>query len=507
VLSVWTAIQTIAIKENKMMKKPKYAGFYQEHIKNEFLANYDNIKTRKNFESRLRAIGVYEQLWGKDLYEFDGDEIQTILYQKQGTILAVSNVGRLIRTYINWAIEKGYREETSILDRLNSEYYERFAVMDFYTQQNILDMLNQKGKNLEEKIILLLLYEGFQTNEIPYLKYSDIDFDNQLITINNGERIIKNISTLLLELLKKSAEEIGYESSRGIKKYVKNSNGYIIQKLNTHTNDTDEVDYHKIHRAVKRFDKKLTPKDVTYAGMLYQAMLLYKEHGKLGQTQYVQIIERFNQKKVINNGYEVPPYAYLRNSLQINEDTVKIFYTEVNSADTQIQSNPLWSIKEQNGLVGEKIVYDFLSKEHPECHLVKPPDKEGYDIEVYRIGRRKADKKIIKRVEVKTVQNGGRTIHLTINEIDKASTYENYYIYLVNNLIEKYEIYIIPDPIAAFEMDIGELKRIFNTTIGEISVSSVKIKLKVEYLKSLTPITMNKEINEGYINSEPAVNE
>jgi integrase len=479
----------VAIKTKKAGQPKKYDKLYSEDIKNEFI-NTRNVSSdsRKRYESNLRTIGEFEYLWEKDLYNFSIDEIQLFLSQKGGTSAAINSWGSLIATYLKWAKGKGYSDvNEQLLERMNKEFYDSFATPFFFTDKDIEDLVKNHCNNLEDKIIILLLFEGLSTEEICLLKYSDIQS--------------RNFSEQLIELINKFKDETEFESTHGTRQYLSNQQGYIIKKVNTNPNEEENSTEGKIYTSLNRIVKgsrnklkgKLTPKTLNRSGILYYAMLLYKEEGKLGNEQYDKIFKRFNIKKVLNSGILTTPYFKYRTQYMINEDTIKLYYFNINLEENQIQSNPLWKIKEQNGLAGEKVVWRYLEKEHPKCHLYKPADKEGYDIEVYKNGRLKKEKETIKRVEVKTVQKNGRTIYLTSNELEKAKGYgDEYYIYLVNNLIDKYEIYIIQNPINTFNINLDKIESEEKSSFCSINVSSIKLKLNDEFFEINKPVIVRK---------------
>ena len=475
-------------------KPKKYHSLFQEPIKREFLDQFDNQGTYRNYLSRLGTIGEYEFLFEKDLYDFDIEEIQLILNDIGGKPAAIHNWGSLIRRYIAWAMENNFIVlDEQILKQLNNDFYLSFASDLFYTKDEIDYFLQHHCNNLENKIILLLLFEGLNPKEICCLKYLDVDHPSATLYISSRNKYIRNIPEELLAFIEESKSQLEYLSDNGKRKYIGIEHGYILKKINTNANETKTVGEEKIGQALKRINKELTPNAVRFSGMLYFAMLEYQHAGKLSNKHYDKIIERFNINKVMNNKIPTSPYYQLRTINLINEDTIKKYYINLNLADVQVKSDPLWKIKELNGLAGEKVVWNYLEREFPDCHLLKPADKEGYDIEIYKSGRKKSDRVILKRIEVKTVQKNGSTIHITLNELKKAKAYgDQYSIYLVRNFKEEMWIYNIINPIETFDINIDELDKVIDSPNFSIAVSSIKVKIKEELLNTISPVKLTR---------------
>ncbi|CAN5386432.1 hypothetical protein BH10BAC5_BH10BAC5_25840 [soil metagenome] len=188
------------ISENEAKKDMKLSCFIPKLY--EYLENYVTLSTMKLYYTTMTE---FSKLTGeKNLSEitvFDVENYKNVLCKRVKKITVNKNL-KILRAAFNVAIEK-----MEILNRNPVNKVRLFKVekkMIQYLQKSEIEIiLNEIEEEYLKKIVLIGLYSGMRLGEILTLKWTDIDFINESISIQNKEEInytTKNKNFRLLSL-------------------------------------------------------------------------------------------------------------------------------------------------------------------------------------------------------------------------------------------------------------------------------------------------------------------
>ncbi|MFB0831484.1 hypothetical protein ACEU2D_18010 [Brevibacillus laterosporus] len=336
------------------MSNIKYIdGFYNEDYKNAFLEQYSsNQKTYEVYARIFKVSKDIEEEKEKELGNFNSGDLDDLFTHLNplSTWVSASNIS-VVRTYINWFIENGYRENNlNPIDMLRHiEGYTRQFVDDsvqlYYSKKTIEEIVDY-SMNKQDAVIPLALFEGIagkESCEIRNLKYYEIDFERNVVLLTDldGSKRELVVSDKLIELLKAAYFEQEYFKKNGsnFSEVIKNKKeslelletGYILKPAKTRLIHTDAVKKHVISRRLATLGelfgiKNMTAIKIVRSGMIYLGYKLYKRDGVLGKEQLVEVCQHFNLQKIHSAGrYD---YAYNRVGEYVNLDTIKELYGE-----------------------------------------------------------------------------------------------------------------------------------------------------------------------------------
>lgn len=307
---------------------------YNEHIKERFLGTYPET-TRPGYRRIFVTSKRTEEMLGKDLYDFNLEEIEYVLYDLAPTTFAASQTnGRIVTAYISWAIEEGLRKNNiNPLRIVDPQYFTKFvdpSLNIYFTEKRLRDIEDQ-CVNAQDYAIFRLLFEGVRVNELRYLKKEDIDSENlQLaLTDEDGSKRVLDVSPRAISFVEKAAKETIYHKRNGepienerIRPYTDLvDNEYVFRTSITKTDHYQAVDVHLIYRRISSIKDIFeipffTSGNITKSGMIYMAKELVKKDGDLLRDHYLMIAERFK----VNNWYALKDY--------VNLDNIKKLYRE-----------------------------------------------------------------------------------------------------------------------------------------------------------------------------------
>lgn len=311
---------------------------YNPEIKKRFLEKYPYDAYERIF---LRSY-VFEEALGKDLYDFNIDDIKRVLYELDPITLGSSRTnGRIITSYIDWAIKEGYRKNNiNPLKTVQSEWFNQFVNKKrklFITDQE-LEEIEAHCINSQDAVIVRALFEGLTVSELLNLKKTDVDYENGILKLKDdkkGERTLK-VSEQCLKLIRQASEEIQYYKNNGqISEGTRREwtelvdNEYVLRPSITRTKKMGRADEFLIYRRLDTIKKTLgfpylTSKNISNSGKLKMARDLYLKEGALGREQLIKIAERFNVSKVIINGYESYNLTILKDFITL--ENLKMYY-------------------------------------------------------------------------------------------------------------------------------------------------------------------------------------
>lgn len=324
--------------------------FYNEAIKNSFLESLNNEGSRHVISYVFEASKTTEELLEKDLYNFDDHEVGLVL---QNMSLSTINTAKSnmfhIKSYIDWAIKMGYRDNNinpllgknvkwvaQFLDKTKKIHWSKD---DFYRE--IIGNL----ENPQDQALMVMLFNGIKGEkfiELQQLKYRDIDWDTGEVYIKSRKQnqTIKLFNKEDLDILEKAYEQKVYYVITEENSYSEHEmidSEFILKNLvSRRISEPREISmsvlYSRLGNIKEVFDLEyLTPNSLVQSGQIYMAYKLWKERGKLGKEEFNLIGDRFNLNKMKSDGYEY----YNRSAMKtyINENNIRKLYNTIVEID------------------------------------------------------------------------------------------------------------------------------------------------------------------------------
>lgn len=303
--------------------------FYNIENKSKFLHKYPD-NTQHSYSRTFEKSKKYEELYNKDLSEFNLEQIDNVLHELEPLTESASHVnGRIITAYIDWCIDNNNASvENNELKEKPMSYFKRFVdeEVELYFTKTTIDKIVDDCNNSQDAVIIKLLFEGVQGNalaEIRNMKKEHVydaignnniiklyDEDCSVRELQLEERTISLIVEAMeqLEYLKKNGE-IEDESIGLITNLV--DNDYVIRTSITRTDSKNRpVDKMVIYRRIKIINdlfgyKYLTAKNIVRSGIIYKGSLKLINNNDLNKDDYIEICKDYN----INNWYPVKKYC------------------------------------------------------------------------------------------------------------------------------------------------------------------------------------------------------
>lgn len=300
---------------------------YNESKKKEFLDTLDSEMLQYVVESLLQRVGNIEKALGKDLHDMDLNELgETMKGLAVSSELSAYHSLLHMERYVSWAVVNGYRSSNitpfDLIDK--AEWSKQFVVKykrTMLTREQLLNMTDELV-NRVDRAIMMLLFEGISGkgySEIINLKMSDIEETDEgiFLRVKDGEGTerIASISEELRDMLWFANNEGVYISGNNfnlstvaktsVSKYADSDN---IFKKSRRGSQKDGLDDFYIHRKFvlfkKVFDSKfLTPKQLTYSGMMHMANELVQRDGEFKAEHYDEIGEQFGVALINQKGH------------------------------------------------------------------------------------------------------------------------------------------------------------------------------------------------------------
>jgi hypothetical protein len=316
---------------------------YNPDIKLEYLKEFDNEQSRTTIAYLFFKSKEIEEIYEKDLYEFDIEEIKNVLHNTNPlNRMAAKTNGSILSNYISWAISKGLKRSNlnPLVDK-SVEWYEQFVDKSkkIFITRDELKEIEKDLINAQDAVIPYLIFEGVLgtgASELINLKQSDIGENNVLYLEDDkyGKRET-TVSEDCMRLIRQAIKETEYHKSNG-KSQSRNpilnlvENEYVIRSAQTNTEHvTKRADKHLIYRRIATISEffelpYLNAKNIQKSGMIYMAKELYLRDGKLDKEQYNEIAKKFGVRKQNINGYEYYNMSLLKEF--INAENIKKLY-------------------------------------------------------------------------------------------------------------------------------------------------------------------------------------
>jgi integrase len=316
---------------------------YNEEIKEQFLnQQYENEATQKTIRHVFYNSYPEEYRLNKDLYNFDQHDIAEIIKNANPHAKSVAKtIGRFIRQYIEWAIDKGLRTSNlNPIDVIPDEQYSNFVDQTrkiHYSLEEFLELVNEL-ENAHDRVLLSLFWNGVigeQFSEIKNLKFEHIDFNNNRIYIIGREKSIEVDEHLIKFLEKARNENTYYQYNSNTKEFNEKEflpSEYIFKNIKSPRGVPNEtiktnVIYKRIHTFKELFSRDhLTPNALRQSGMLYEAFLLHNKYGVLGYDQLAEIGEKYDYSTIMNPSSGKPYFNTFLMREFINVENLKDLY-------------------------------------------------------------------------------------------------------------------------------------------------------------------------------------
>lgn len=320
-------------------------ALYNHKVKEQFLKEFiGSNNSKRTFYYTLKKTAYSEKLIGKDLYEMTVDEVKDVLQisrrtTKSSVMAFISNIS----TYINWAIENGYR--TSNLPMFTAESISANAddfvcktLSAYYTQDELIKYYN-RIMNKSDVLILQCIFEGIKGqsySEMFNLKEKDLYKENGKFYVNlydtekGTERLGHEISEFLYNLMLDVSEYTTIYDIRN-KKLELIPSQYILKKTSKGNRDQNyegKLTYSYLINKTKYFKEDIFKNDafkyreIEKSGIMHYLNKLLTDNNKrvAGNEEYKAISDKFNVGKYRHKFYqeEVVNYTAIKGLIDID---------------------------------------------------------------------------------------------------------------------------------------------------------------------------------------------
>lgn len=303
------------IKEVEDMKKEfksNYEDIYQWEFKKKFLAKY-SPETQRVYTVLFGKISKFEEQYGKDLYDFNLDEIRQVLKSlKATTIRSLQDKKSTIEQYIDFAIANHKSEyKVNFAEGLNSKekidpLLDKEAVENMIFDKEEIMRMAMDTNNAQDGVILALLFDGLShKNEFDELRELTIDRfneDERTIRIDFHEDVNKEFNRVIpisdetAYLIKRAYQQEKYESITGenFRKYTIVKGENVIRGLRGKAKVKGQIINQRLLRLKELVgNEQLNAKNIFYSGQLHFAKeLFYKENLPVDEALPI-ILKRF----------------------------------------------------------------------------------------------------------------------------------------------------------------------------------------------------------------------
>ncbi|TVY09897.1 tyrosine-type recombinase/integrase [Paenibacillus cremeus] len=310
---------------------------YNEEFKNEFMSQYGK-GTQKTLGRIFKISFNKESDLGKDLYDFNIEQIRQLLYLFRPTTEYSSKQNiSWISKYISFALDSGAKKGLNPLDFTPNDWAIQFVnnqIKKYWTGEE-LDKIIDSCVNAQDGVVISLLRNGVsgkESSELLNLKASDVDRDNETLTLTDDEgnrRTIK-VSPQCIKLVVRASLELDYEKMNGEPNVNRKADianlidtEFVIKTANTNTKSYSQSEKNIIHRRLTKIAADLqepmfVPKHIAYSGMLEMANSLLGSKDQLSSEDYSLIMKQF--------GIDGEQSMYRIKSEFLNVETIRNLY-------------------------------------------------------------------------------------------------------------------------------------------------------------------------------------
>lgn len=322
----------------------KFSGKGDIEYKTDFIEKMREEKYEEkyinNVAVKLRKFGEFEDYYGKDVYSFTPDEIDSLLYGMHiGTIGNARFIRTILTKYTDYAKSQNKGNLSLNLDELlsgdNIEKYVSKVKMEgkIISEEELNNIVNSESiKNARDKAFMWLLWLGVQGkefSELLTLKKTDVRWDENAIVLTN--RIIENIPEKVMNILKAAKDNNEYYTFSNRKSMLVDSE-YLLRPLDMKRSVSGYQAYMSktsflcfFTSLKKRYFKDksyITAKNIYRSGMLYNFDKYLKEHD-LEPTREVFIEFRDKYYQEVPDGFFYDFKKTFEQAISIENDTNK----------------------------------------------------------------------------------------------------------------------------------------------------------------------------------------
>ncbi|KEK23872.1 phage lytic cycle repressor MrpR family protein [Bacillus gaemokensis] len=290
-------------------------GFYNESFKVTFIESMINEYTEESIKNIAiifdRTASVEEKL-GKDLYDFDTDELtEAFVALKSKTVRSLQNYVSKIKQYVDFALKQGvtaynFNHATSYNTQKKIEKYVDEEANMIFDMEEIMDMA-EYSDNAQDGVILALTFDGvsFKDNytELVELTEKQVDFENSVINLperTEGDRKVEArtvpMSAKTRMLVKRAIEDGEYVSITGEKSrtYKLAESNHILRGVRK---GREKINWRNINQRILRIadveaKENLNATTISYSGQVYYAYQLIR-NGMNTDKAVDMILNRF----------------------------------------------------------------------------------------------------------------------------------------------------------------------------------------------------------------------
>lgn len=291
---------------NKEEKDSNPHYYYNYEFKMKYLDEYTDYTedTKRVVRSYFRSVAESEELFGKDVKDFNSSEIEKMLKSlKLTTVRSLHNIVNYLIQYIDYCVKKGYATGANLFHDYTSQDVLKNYIADekiHFERKEIMDIA-MGARNAQDGAIIALLFEGLSHKdnfkEITELKVSDVDLDNNTVYVSSRNEKIK-ISQETAILLKNAINHKTYYSIKGdtMRTYELESTSYVFRSLR-YVGDKP-LSFRVINQRILRIAKengysKLNATNVSLSGQVYMAHKLYMENPEMFDKSIVYTLQYF----------------------------------------------------------------------------------------------------------------------------------------------------------------------------------------------------------------------
>ena len=317
----------------------EFKELYNSKEKIEFIQTIENDDVKMIYFYIFLKSMSSEQLYNKDLYNVSLDQLALVMRNINHSTInnAINSKSRII-SHITCAIQNGRRtNNTNPLVGTDGEWEKQFidkSIKRFYSDLEIYELV-ESLLNAQDQALIQCIFEGIMGktySELINLRASDIDWDNNLVTVREDEDNVRTVkvSDRCLRYLKNAYEQEYYFPENGgvEKKLIKNQD-YIFKNTLWKSTVYSTVSAQTLNKRLLAIRKAhdldtLRAKDIKDSGMIHMAYVLGKDKKAVEKDEFTKIGDKYNYNKITSNGYSYYNVTYMKQF--INSKNIKELY-------------------------------------------------------------------------------------------------------------------------------------------------------------------------------------